>query len=80
MNMKNSVSVVNSTSPPNCTLKDVQKMGVATTYWTIDDEGCADVYLEMTDSDFYEEQYYCDGCSNHFSSFEEVKEHCNAGI
>lgn len=60
-----------------CTIEDVQRMGVETTYWNVDEDGEPTEFLDHTDSDFYEEQFRCEGCMDNFDNWNEVKEHLN---
>jgi hypothetical protein len=60
-----------------CKLSDLQRMGVETTYWSVDADGEPVDYLDHTESDFYEEQFYCSNCTDHFDSWDEAKEHLN---
>jgi len=72
--MKNSVSVVNSGSPRNCALENVQYWEDVTHIYNIDDDGEPNYETEHTDGDF--RCYWCE-CGEEFQSFAEVKEHLN---
>lgn len=61
----------------SCKLEDVSAIGTATTYWSIDEEGEPVDEQSVTTSDFADE-FYCNGCGEHFTGFVQVTEHLNA--